>query len=273
MTSNSAIIYIPHGGGPLPLLGHTGHNIMTAFLKEIGTTLPRPRAVVVVSAHWEMDIPVVTGHARPKLIYDYSGFPQKSYEIEYPAPGHPDLAQRAVDLLLDAGIKARTDAKRGFDHGVFIPLTLMLPQADIPCIQISLCASLDSREHLLMGQALKPLLKEDIWLLGSGFSFHNMGRFDMDAGEVMSDPDPENQTFQEWLKETCANGKITPEQQKQNLIHWDRAPGAFHCHPRHEHLLPLMVCAGAAGYTPAQTVFDDMILGRRAVGFLWRTAT
>lgn len=273
MTADSTIIYIPHGGGPLPLLGHTGHDAMNAFLKEIGKALPRPRAVVVVSAHWEMDIPVVTSHAAPELIYDYYGFPQKSYEIQYPAPGHPELARKAVNLLTEAGIKARTDENRGFDHGVFVPLTLMLPKANIPCIQISLCASLDSQEHLLVGEALKPLLKENICLLGSGFSFHNMRRFDMGPGPVADiDPDPENQTFQDWLMDTCANGQRTPEHQRENLLHWDRAPGAMYCHPRQEHLLPLMVCAGAAGYAPAQTVFDGIIMGRRALGFLWQAA-
>ncbi len=273
MTADSAIIYIPHGGGPLPLLGHTGHDAMNAFLKKIGKTLPRPRAVVIVSAHWEMDIPVVTSHAMPDLIYDYYGFPQKSYEIQYPAPGHPELARKAADLLMASGIKARTDEKRGFDHGVFIPLTLMLPEANIPCIQISLCASLDSQEHLLVGEALTPLLEENIWLLGSGFSFHNMRGFDLGSGQTAgADPDQDNQAFQDWLTETCANEQCTPEQQKANLMHWDRAPGALHCHPRQEHLLPLMVCAGAAGYASARTVFDGIIMGRRALGFLWQAA-
>ncbi|WP_321494859.1 class III extradiol ring-cleavage dioxygenase [uncultured Desulfobacter sp.] len=273
MTADSAVIYIPHGGGPLPLLGHTGHDAMNAFLKNIGKTLPRPRAVVVVSAHWEMDIPVVTSHSAPELIYDYHGFPRETYEIRYPAPGHPELAAKAVDLLTQARIKAKTNEKRGFDHGVFIPLILMLPQADIPCIQISLCASLDPLEHLRVGEALAPLLEENIWLLGSGFSFHNMRGFDMGPGPgAGTDPDPDNQAFQDWLKDTCANGRQTPEQQKENLIHWDHAPGAWHCHPRQEHLLPLMVCAGAAGYAPAKTVFDGIIMGRRALGFLWQDA-
>ena len=230
MTADSAIIYIPHGGGPLPLLGHAGHNAMNAFLKKIGKTLPRPRAVVIVSAHWEMDIPVVTSHATPEIIYDYYGFPPKSYEIQYPAPGHPDLASKAVGLLTAAGIKARTDEKRGFDHGVYIPLSLMLPEANIPCIQISLCASLDAREHLQVGEALTPLLKEDIWLLGSGFSFHNMRKFDLGwepsaATNPAPDPDRENQAFQEWLKQTCANEQTTPEQQRENLVYWGPGPG------------------------------------------------
>lgn len=271
MTADSSVIYIPHGGGPLPLVGHAGHDAMNAFLKDIGKILPRPQAVVVVSAHWEMDIPMVTSHAAPELIYDYYGFPRETYDIQYPAPGRPELAHKVVDLLTGARIKAKADDKRGFDHGVFIPLMLMLPKADIPCIQISLCASLDAREHLLVGQALAPLLKENIWLLGSGFSFHNMRGFDMGSGVCPdTDPDTENQAFQAWLKRTCADGKLTPEQQKENLTHWDRAPGAFHCHPRQEHLLPLMVCAGAAGYASAKIVFDGTIMGRRALGFLWQ---
>ncbi len=169
--ADSAIVYIPHGGGPLPLLGHAGHDAMNAFLKELAAMLPKPEAVVVVSAHWESDPLLVTSHPAPELVYDYYGFPQQAYEIEYPAAGHTELAHKAVALLEKAGIRAEADARRGFDHGVYIPLSLMLPKADLPCIQISLSKSLDAEEHLLMGQALNPLLKENIWLIGSGFFF------------------------------------------------------------------------------------------------------
>lgn len=268
--ADSAIIYIPHGGGPLPLLGHAGHDAMNAFLKKLATMLPKPRAVVVISAHWETDLPMVISHPEPGLVYDYYGFPRQAYEIVYPAAGHPELALKAVALLKEAGIEARADTERGFDHGVYIPLTLMLPKADVPCIQISLSKGLDPGRHLLMGDALRPLLKEKIWLLGSGFSFHNMRGFDMQAGSGSpSVPDPHNRSFQDWLKKICANEKISPEQQKENLLNWEYAPAARHCHPREEHLLPLMVCAGAAGYGPAHKVFDVKIMGRSSVCFFW----
>ena len=267
--TDSAIIYIPHGGGPLPLLGHAGHDAMNAFLKELAAMLPKPKAVVVISAHWETDPPMVTSHPAPELIYDYYGFPRQAYEIAYPAAGHPELALKAVALLTEAGIKARADATRGFDHGVYIPLTLMLPKADVPCIQISLSKGLDAERHLLMGEALRPLLTEDIWLLGSGFSFHNMRGFDLAAGAASSSvPDTHNRSFQDWLKKICADEKIFPEQQKDKLLNWELAPAARHCHPREEHLMPLLVCAGAAGYRPAHKVFDVKIMGRSSVAIL-----
>lgn len=269
--ADSAVIYIPHGGGPLPLLGHAGHDAMNLFLKEIAAMMPKPEAVVVLSAHWENDPSLVTSHSAPELVYDYYGFPRQAYEIEYPAAGYPELALKAAVLLNEAGINAKAEGKRGFDHGVYIPLTLMLPQADVPCIQISLIKGLDAEKHLLMGQALRPLLRENIWLLGSGFSFHNMRGFDLQAGSGSpSMPDTQNRSFQDWLKKTCADEKTSPEQQRQNLLNWEQAPAARHCHPREEHLLPLMVCAGAAGYRPAHKVFDVKIMGRSSVCFLWQ---
>jgi aromatic ring-opening dioxygenase catalytic subunit (LigB family) len=242
---------------------------MNAFLKELAAMLPKPKAVVVISAHWETDPPMVTSHPAPELIYDYYGFPRQAYEIAYPAAGLPELALKAVALLTEAGIKARADATRGFDHGVYIPLTLMLPKADVPCIQISLSKGLDAERHLLMGEALRPLLTEDIWLLGSGFSFHNMRGFDLAAGPASSSvPDTHNRSFQDWLKKICADEKIFPEQQKDKLLNWELAPAARHCHPREEHLMPLLVCAGAAGYRPAHKVFDVKIMGRSSVAIL-----
>lgn len=272
MATKGTILYIPHGGGPLPLMGDPGHTRLNEFLTAIPRVLPRPEAVVVISAHWETDIPVVTAHEKPGLIYDYFGFPQETYEISYPAPGHPALARKTADLITGAGIKARTDARRGFDHGLFIPLALMLPRAEIPCIQISLCADLATLSHLNLGEALRPLMEENILILGSGFSFHNMGAFGRGShtGPVPNqtqDPDQKNQAFQDWLDRTCT--EAAPGQ-KDRLIHWENAPGAWHCHPREEHLLPLMVCAGAAGYRPAEKVFDDRIMDRRALAFLWK---
>ena len=269
MNHPTAIIYIPHGGGPLPLLGDQSHEALVKFLKQGFSDLPRPRAVVVISAHWEMDIPVATAHPAPDLIYDYFGFPREAYEIQYPAPGAPELAEKAVALLNRAGVKARTDAKRGFDHGLYIPLALMLPEARIPCIQISLCADLSPLSHLKMGEALSPLCGEDIWVLGSGFSFHNMAAF-ANLGQSMDKNDFMNQEFQDWLMATCANDGLTPDQRKERLLRWEMAHHARYCHPREEHLLPLMVCAGMAGYTRSRLLFDDRVIGQRALAFLWQ---
>ena len=270
MTTKGTVLYFPHGGGPLPLLGDPGHRVMNEFLTAFPRTRPRPDAVVVISAHWEMDIPVVTAHPNPELIYDYYGFPQETYEIQYPTPGHPTLARKAVDLFTAAGIKSRTDDRRGFDHGLFIPLTLMFPDADIPCIQISLCADLDPTTHTKMGEALKSLTHENILVLGSGFSFHNMRGFGRDGNpDPGEDKDEENQAFQDWLLATCTGEDAFPEVQKEALVRWEQAPGARHCHPREEHLLPLMVCAGAAGYRRARAVFDATIMDRRALALIW----
>ncbi|MBF0259857.1 MAG: dioxygenase, partial [Desulfamplus sp.] len=140
---SASILYIPHGGGPLPLIGHEGHSSLISFLKKIPTQFTRPDAIIVISAHWERDIPVITANPVPKLIYDYFGFPKQAYKIDYPVSGDPNLAEKVHSLLTQARIKSKLDIKRGIDHGVFVPLKLMVPKADIPCIQLSLTADLD----------------------------------------------------------------------------------------------------------------------------------
>jgi len=277
MKKTASIIYIPHGGGPLPVMGHEGHLKLVKFLRQIPEQLPLPEAVAVISAHWEMDIPVITSGDSPHLIYDYFGFPEAAYKLQYPAPGAKDFAEQALGLLSQAGIKARTDEKRGFDHGLFIPLSLMLPQADVPCCQISLCADLDPSTHLNIGEALAALATQNIWILGSGFSFHNMAAFAMGRqrhgeDDKIDEIDEKNQAFQDWLKETCTSGNLSPEQRKDRMVRWEFAPHARTCHPREDHLLPLMVCMGTAGYEKGEVLFDDTIMGRRALAFLWRGA-
>lgn len=265
----SRILYIPHGGGPLPLMNHGGHKDLTAFLSGLVKGQAKPTGILVISAHWERDIPVITSGPAPHLIYDYFGFPEAAYQISYPAPGSPALARQAADLLTANRISTRLDPDRGFDHGMFIPLALMLPDADVPCIQISLCADLDPTAHLSVGEALSPLLKENIWVLGSGFSFHNMGAFDLSgAGDLPADED-DNRAFQAWLDQTCTGPGLTPKERKDRLVRWENAPHARFCHPREEHLLPLMVCAGMAGCRPAERIFDKAIMGRQALAFSW----
>jgi len=272
MSGKATILYIPHGGGPLPLMGDPGHDTLVRFLRQIPGTLPRPKAVLVISAHWERDIPLVTAHPRPEMIYDYSGFPKAAYDIRYPAPGAPDLAARVTDCLTRSGLKARCDEERGFDHGLYIPLALMLPGADIPCIQISLCADLDPLSHLRIGEALGTMAApdlSDLWILGSGFSFHNMAAFGS-SGPDHDRTEKRNRAFQDWLRETCAGQGMMPTQRKDRLVRWELAPHARYCHPREEHLLPLMVCAGMAGYAKAEIVFDGQVMGRHTLAFLWQ---
>jgi len=258
------IVYFSHGGGPLPILGDPGHRAMVEFMTRLPERLVRPAAILVVSAHWEENVATLLGAAAPPMFYDYYGFPDEAYQITYPALGNPELADRIVDLLGKNNLPVRLDRERGFDHGLFIPLKLMYPQADIPSLQLSLLRGLNPTAHLGLGRALRELAQEDLLVIGSGFSFHNLRAF---SWQENGEPDPENDRFQDWLIETCA-GPLPRSEREQRLIDWAQAPSARYCHPREEHLLPLHVCAGMAE-APAQLVFDDQILGKRSVAFLW----
>jgi 4,5-DOPA dioxygenase extradiol len=254
--------YIPHGGGPLPLLGDPGHADLVRFLRGLFDRLgSRPGAVIVVSAHWEEAAPTVTSAAAPPLIYDYGGFPPEAYTLRYPSPGDPGLADRIVASLRSAGLPARRDAHRGFDHGHFVPMTLIAPAADVPCVQLSLVRGLDPAVHLDVGRALRALAGEDVLLLGSGLSFHNLGAFFGGGG------DAENRAFESALR-AAMTGAAT--ELRGSLERWEELPGARFCHPRSEHLLPLMVCAGFAGRA-ADEAHTVPVLGRQTSAFLWRT--
>lgn len=261
----SPVVFLPHGGGPLPLLGDGGHAQLIRFLDDIGTTLGRPSAILVISAHREANVPTLTAGLQPGLIYDYAGFPKESYTIAYPAPGAPGLAADVHQRLLDAGIDAQLDTERGFDHGVFVPLKLMYPAADIPCVQLSLVRGLDPVLHIRIGKALAGLRQQDVLVIGSGFSFHNLCAF---FASRPGTPDPDNEAFQEWLVETSTAPGLPEDERAQRLIGWEHAPHARYCHPREEHLLPLHVCYGVAG-GPARVAFDGEVMGKRAVGLLW----
>lgn len=258
------VVYFSHGGGPLPILGDPSHRAMVAFMKELPSRLRRPDAILVVSAHWEERAATLLGAPAPPMLYDYYGFPPEAYTVDYPAPGSPELAGRVARALDGQGIPARVDPRRGFDHGLFIPLMMMYPGADIPALQLSLVRGLDPATHLALGRALRGLLAENVLVIGSGFSFHNLEAF---AWREDGEPDPENNAFQEWLIDTCAGPHAQGERERR-LAAWERAPAARYCHPREEHLLPLHVCAAMA-QEPARVVFDDRILGKRAVAFLW----
>ena len=258
-------LYIPHGGGPLPLLGDPGHAELVEGLRGLGRDLGRPSAILVVSAHWEEPEVRVTGGAAPELLYDYYGFPEEAYRIRYPAPGDPALAGRILETLSAAGIPARPEEARGFDHGVFVPLALMYPGADIPCVQVSLIRGLNPRAHLDLGRALSALEGEDLLILGSGFSFHNMREF---FSAAPGSPDTRNEAFQAWLTETCSSADLSAGERDRRLADWEHAPHARYCHPREEHLLPLHVCAGFGG-RPAARSWSWTVLGKRASAFLW----
>ncbi len=258
------VVYFSHGGGPLPILGDASHRAMVAFMEKLPSRLKKPEAIVVVSAHWEERKATLLGAQAPSMFYDYYGFPEEAYEIRYPAPGSPGLAEKIAGLLAGNHISARIDHDRGFDHGLFIPLKLMYPKADIPCLQLSLLRGLDPAAHVALGRALGELMQENILVIGSGFSFHNMRAF---SWRGTAAPDPENDAFQDWLIAVCT-GPMAQSEREQHLVEWEKAPSARYCHPREEHLLPLHVCVGMAGKR-AETVFDEHILGKRGVAFLW----
>jgi aromatic ring-opening dioxygenase catalytic subunit (LigB family) len=234
---------------------------MAEWLRSVPGSLPAPpAALLVVSGHWEAPVPTVTSSAAPPLIYDYSGFPQSTYELTWPAPGSPQLAASVQQLLNSAGIDAGADAKRGFDHGVFIPLKVAYPEARIPTVQLSLRVGLDPAEHIAIGRALAPLRNEGVLLLGSGMSYHNMRGFMEPSTRDVS------ARFDEWLAATVA---ADPSERDASLARWSQAPMARESHPREEHLMPLMVVAGAAGAARGQQVLRDEVMGAVVSAFRW----
>lgn len=265
MTIAHNILYIAHGAGPLPLLGDPEHDEMIAVLKAMAEKVGTPSAVLVISAHWEAKIPTITSGSAPGLIYDYSGFPPESYDIQYPCAGEPRLAQAVYQALSDAGIKAHLDEQRGFDHGLYVPLKLMYPEANIPCIQLSLMNSLDANKHLAVGAALQALAWDHLLVVGSGFSFHNMRAF---FSEVSGSDDEQNSEFQAWLTDTITNNDLSVDDRLHRLENWDQAPYARFCHPREEHLLPLHICYAMAA-SPCRGVYDARVINKQSTMFHW----
>jgi aromatic ring-opening dioxygenase catalytic subunit (LigB family) len=264
MESQAQIVYFSHGGGPLPILGDPSHKAMLDFMTRLPTQIRRPDAILVISAHWEESAATLLGAPNPPMFYDYYGFPAEAYQITYPAPGSPALAERIAACLEENGIPSRIDPKRGFDHGVFIPLKMMYPDAGIPVLQLSLRQGLDPAAHIALGKALRVFLPENILVIGSGFSFHNLRAFSWSGEDT---PDPANDAFQNWLIDTIS-GPVSHSEREQRMIDWQKAPNARYCHPREEHLLPLHACLGMAEKA-GKVVFDDRILGKRSVAFLW----
>jgi len=218
----------------------------------------KPRAVLVISGHWEEDSVTVTSNPAPPLYYDYYGFPEHTYQLEYNAPGSPDLARQVVDLLLRGGFPANGNAERGFDHGVFVPFKLIYPEANIPIVQLSLRTGLDPEQHFAIGRAIASLRREGVLIVGSGMSYHNLRGFGPSAGPV-------SDRFDEWLTTAVCSQDTT--ERDELLTKWTTAPGARQAHPREEHLLPLMVAAGAAGEDLGRKLFQDRVMGATVSAF------
>lgn len=250
--------FIPHGGGPCFFMDWTYGPAdtwygMEAFLRALLGDLPqRPKALLVISAHWEAPAFTVNTAAQPSLLYDYSGFPPHTYQLQYAAPGAPALARRTAQLLEAAGLPTAASSSRGLDHGVFIPLMLVHPAADLPVLQLSLRNGLDPATHLRAGQALQALRGEGVLIIGSGMSYHNLQAMFGDSGAE------DSRLFDRWLTDAAT---AEPAQRDAALAVWSQAPRARAAHPREEHLIPLMVAAGAAGDDRGRRIYHEPILG------------
>ena len=251
-------IFLPHGGGPCFFMDWTWGpadtwNATQRFLEGLAATLPEPpKALLVVSGHWEEPAFTASAAATPELIFDYSGFPEHTYRLTWPAPGDPELAERVAGLLSQAGLPADLNANRGFDHGVFVPLKVAFPEAKIPVVTLSLAASLDPALHLAAGRALAPLRDQGVLIVGSGMSFHNLRAY------LRPDTSERARAFDSWLTRAVES----PAAERIALLTgWREAPFAAFAHPREEHLIPLMVAAGAGGDAPGTRIFGDEPMG------------
>lgn len=257
------VVFLPHGGGPwpfvrLPFGSDAEQAELARYLRGVrDVPASPPKALLVISAHWEQPRPTVMNGKQPPLLFDYYGFPQESYELTWPAPGAPELAARVQSLLEAAGIASDSNDERGYDHGTFVPLKLAYPDADIPTVQLSLKAGLDPKEHLAIGRALEPLRSEGVFIIGSGMSYHNMRAMGPQGRPAAS-------TFDAWLRDAATR----PQSERDaRLAEWSHAPAARAAHPREEHLLPLMVIAGAAGRDQGRIAYHNTLMGLELSGY------
>jgi aromatic ring-opening dioxygenase catalytic subunit (LigB family) len=243
---------------PEPIGAH-GFDRLKAYLAGLLDTLPaRPKAILVISGHWEERLPTVSTAAAPPMLFDYYGFPEHTYHLNYPAPGVPDLAEKIRALLTAARIETATDSRRGFDHGVFVPFLIVDPDARIPVVMLSLQQNLDPAFHIAVGKAIAPLRDDGVLIVGSGNSFHNLRAIhDGQTGPSAA--------FDAWLNEAVTG--TDADRRNASLEQWVKAPHARDCHPREEHLLPLMVVVGAGLSDIGRRVYHDSIGGKMASGF------
>jgi aromatic ring-opening dioxygenase catalytic subunit (LigB family) len=263
MTRQPAI-FLPHGGGPCfwidgpPPFGRQAWEKLRLYLSGVVASLPEPpKAFLVVTAHWEAEKPTLSVNPAPGMIFDYFGFPAHTYQLSYPAPGAPDVARRAAELIRAAGLPAAEDAERGYDHGIFVPMLIVDPDARIPVAMVSLQRDLDPAQHIAIGRALAPLRDEGVAILGSGMSYHDLRHFRDGDGRDAA-------IFDAWLGEAAT---APAAERDAALTHWADAPAGRACHPREEHLLPLMVAAGAAGDDLGRRDFQDVIGGKAISAF------
>lgn len=260
----------------MPILGDPSQATLTESMR---TKVPKvlrlntpeaPRAIVLVTAHWETDVVTISNGVSPKLYYDYYNFPKDAYEFKYPAPGEPDVAQKVADALKREGVESEMDAVRGWDHGVFIPMMMIHPAADIPIVQVSVLESQDPQQLFKMGRALASLREENIAIVGSGMaSFHNMAAFRR-SGQSENTERVQN-NHPSWLgaiRDAVSEEDIAKREER--LVKWRDIDGAYDAHPRDraEHFSPLVVAAGAAGNGKAKS-WMDKALGWDMETFYW----
>ena len=242
--------FISHGGGPWPWMPDWRAEFapLEASLAAIPQDLgERPRAVLCISGHWEADAFTVMASPRPPMIYDYSGFPDDTYEVSYPAPGAPHIARDAANLISAAGLPVRMDDRQGYDHGTFVPLSIMYPDADIPVFQVSMRHSYDPQDHFALGRALSPLRDQGVLIIGSGLSYHNLRAFGP-AAKVPSE------AFDVWLAHALAQ----PADMRTNaLLDWETAPYARECHAQEDHFVPIFAALGAAEDAKATRIYHQ----------------
>ena len=221
--------------------------------KALGRRLPRPRAILIASAHWETQLPMLTGSDKPETIHDFYNFPEPLYRLRYPAPGAPEVAKRAQGLLKDAGFTAAIDGCRGLDHGAWSPLLYMYPEADIPVVQISVQPELGPRHHVAVGNAVRDLAKDGVLIIGSGHMTHNLRDWSRGQGA----PAPYAREFQAWVFEKLK------ERDVECLVEYrSRSQLGVRAHPTDEHFLPLFFALGAAAEkAKPQRVYDAIDSG------------
>lgn len=245
------VYFISHGGGPWPWVAEWQpmYTKLHDSLRHLPAQLPAtPKAVLMVSAHWITDEITVSTATQPGMLYDYYGFPEHTYAVQYPAPGDPALAARVQTLLQAGGIAVAQDAERGFDHGAFVPMAVAFPQANIPMVQLSIRKDYDPAFHLQLGRLLAPLREEGVLIIGSGLSYHNLRLLDERGAQPSAQ-------FDAWLQQTVVDSN--PEQRATGLLHWEQAPSARLAHAHEDHLIPLMVAVGAAQQDPATLSYHE----------------
>lgn len=255
--------FISHGGGPWPWIPDMARELeplarsLARMPQEIGT---RPRAVLMISGHWEGEEYAVMSSPNPPMVYDYYNFPPHTYEITYPAPGAPALAEEIAARIAGAGLPTAMAPDQGYDHGTFVPMALMYPEADMPLLQVSMRSHYDPAEHFALGRALAPLREQGVLIVGSGLSYHNLRLFGPGAKEP-------SDVFDAWLDETLT---LAPEARHAALMAWETAPHARTCHAQEDHLVPLFAALGAAAQAPATRVYHQTGIRGGVTASSWR---